>query len=184
MKVSNPLTIIAIFSGLAETLATVALIQLPPEMQKIFIYFVMAFPASIVLLFFYILYNKNTVLYAPSDYDDQKHYLEVNNIKEKASKELDSFFLEINKNGVRLTEEEIEKAKNNIEVTIEKSAHSTMSDAILDFLRDGEATPKEISNRFSITYQTANHLLRKMETKGLVVKEAAGHGLNKWRLNT
>ena len=41
MKVSNPLTIIAIFAGLAETLATVALVQLPAEIQEVFVYFVM-----------------------------------------------------------------------------------------------------------------------------------------------
>lgn len=69
MKVSNPLTIIAIFSGVAETLATVALIKLPTEIQAIFVYFVMALPAGIVLLFFFVLYFKNNVLYAPSDYD-------------------------------------------------------------------------------------------------------------------
>ena len=39
MKVSNPLTIIAIFAGLAEALATIALIKLPIEMQEKFIYF-------------------------------------------------------------------------------------------------------------------------------------------------
>ena len=52
MKVSNPLTIIAIFAGLAEALATIALIKLPIEMQEKFIYFVMAFPTLIVTLFF------------------------------------------------------------------------------------------------------------------------------------
>jgi len=52
MKVSNPLTIIAIFAGLAEALATVALVQVPVEIQRLFVYFVMAFPTLIVILFF------------------------------------------------------------------------------------------------------------------------------------
>jgi uncharacterized membrane protein YdcZ (DUF606 family) len=70
MKVSNPLTIIAIFAGLAETLATVALVKLPPEIQGVFVYFVMAFPSGIVILFFIVLFFKNTVLYAPSDFEN------------------------------------------------------------------------------------------------------------------
>lgn len=78
MKVSNPLTIIAIFAGLAEALATVALLGLPQELQKIFLIFVMAFPTLIVILFFLVLYFKNNVLYAPGDYQDPEHYLRVN----------------------------------------------------------------------------------------------------------
>ncbi|MEZ5573813.1 MAG: hypothetical protein R3E64_17635 [Halioglobus sp.] len=78
MKVNNPLTIIAIFSGLAEALATIALLGLPQELQKIFLFFVMAFPTLIVVLFFFVLYFKNTVLYAPGDYQDPEHYLRIN----------------------------------------------------------------------------------------------------------
>ena len=78
MKVSNPLTIIAIFSGLAETLATIALLGLPQELQAKFLYFVMAFPTLIVILFFIVLYFKNTVLYAPGDYQNPEHYLTIN----------------------------------------------------------------------------------------------------------
>lgn len=80
MKVSNPLTIIAIFAGLAEALATVALLGLPKELQEIFLYFVMAFPSLIVILFFIVLYFKNHVLYAPGDYQNPEHYLKVNNV--------------------------------------------------------------------------------------------------------
>ncbi|WP_339486711.1 hypothetical protein [Pseudomonas sp. EL_65y_Pfl2_R95] len=78
MKVSNPLTIIAIFAGLAEALATIALLGLPNELQEIFIYFVMAFPSLIVILFFVVLYFNNNVLYAPGDYQDPEHYLKIN----------------------------------------------------------------------------------------------------------
>src|SRR5690606_11508692 len=116
MKVSNPLTIIAIFSGLAEILATVALIQLPPEIQSIFVYFVMAFPTALVLLFFFVLYFKNTVLYAPSDYEDQAHYLEVNKIvKQNINQHLDKLFASVNAKGASLTTEDIEEFKSKIE---------------------------------------------------------------------
>lgn len=52
-KVSNPLTIIAIFAGLAEIAATVALGLIDPEIQRIFIWFVMLFPALLVISFFW-----------------------------------------------------------------------------------------------------------------------------------
>jgi hypothetical protein len=83
MKVSNPLTIIAIFAGLAEALATIALLGLPQELQEIFLYFVMVFPTLIVVLFFVVLYFKNTVLYAPGDYQVPEHYLNINRIDVK-----------------------------------------------------------------------------------------------------
>ena len=90
MKVSNPLTIIAIFAGLAEALATIALLGLPQELQGIFLYFVMAFPTLIVVLFFLVLCFNNTVLYAPGDYQVPEHYLNINRIdvKQALSSEL------------------------------------------------------------------------------------------------
>ncbi|MBF4391483.1 ArsR family transcriptional regulator, partial [Vibrio anguillarum] len=85
MKVSNPLTIIAIFSGVAECFATVALINLPQEMQAIFIYFVMFFPILIVVAFFIVLFFKPYVLYAPSDYKDEGMFLTTLKIREAVS---------------------------------------------------------------------------------------------------
>ena len=124
MKISNPLTIIAIFAGLAETLATIALVQLPSEIQNIFVYFVIAFPSGLVLLFFITLFYKNTVLYAPSDYSDQSHYLEVNMLKEKVIKnvteQVDNLFADINKSSQRLTQDEISKAKSRLKNAVNK----------------------------------------------------------------
>lgn len=103
------------FAGLAETLATVALVKLPPKIQSIFVYFVMAFPAAIALLFFFVLYFKNIVLYAPSDFENQDHYLEANEIKQSINLELDKIFSKINKDGEKLTQNEIDKTKSNVE---------------------------------------------------------------------
>lgn len=75
LKITNPLTIIAVFSGIAEAFATIALIALPIEIQHIFIWFVMAFPVLIVIAFFIILIEKPMLLYGPSDYEDQKDFL-------------------------------------------------------------------------------------------------------------
>lgn len=171
MKVSNPLTIIAIFSGLAETLATIALVRLPPEMQQIFIYFVMAFPASIVLLFFFVLYFKNTVLYAPSDYEDQAHYLEVNNIKKVLSNELDRVFSKVNAHGVLLASDEIEKLKHKIERSVDDAVPISMRESqVLSLVADG-LTMKEMSERLSIREATVHLHLQRLSDKGLITKD-------------
>jgi hypothetical protein len=75
-KISNPLTIVAIFAASAEGFATYALVNIPHDIQLIFVYFVMAFPATIILLFFLVLIFKHTVLYAPSDYKNEDMFME------------------------------------------------------------------------------------------------------------
>ena len=171
MKVSNPLTIIAIFSGVAETLATVALVKLPLETQEIFVYFVMAFPAGIVLLFFFVLYFKNNVLYAPSDYDDQSHYLEANNLKEKVAEQLEVVFNEINQQGARLTEEEVNKAKKTISKTIAKETISERQKEVLEFLKDNPSRLREVSDNFGLSMNTTKHYLMLLEQRGLVERQ-------------
>lgn len=74
-KVQNPLTIIAIFAGLAELAGTGVLIGLPLEIQRIFVWFVMGFPIGLVLSFFLVLVFKHEVLYAPSDFVDENHFV-------------------------------------------------------------------------------------------------------------
>ncbi len=76
-KVSNPLTIIAIFSSIAEVSASVVLPIVGSDMQSIFVWFVMLFPLLIVLLFFVTLNFNYKVLYAPSDFQDDKSFLHL-----------------------------------------------------------------------------------------------------------
>lgn len=97
-KINNPLTIIAIFAGLAEVAGTVALGFLAGETQQIFIWFVMLFPAVLVLLFFLTLNFNAKVLYAPSDFKDEKNFLNTLGVSknlEKIQKELKSAEKEI-----------------------------------------------------------------------------------------
>jgi len=186
MKVSNPLTIIAIFAGLAEALATIALVQLPPEIQSIFVYFVMAFPSGIVVLFFYVLYFKNTVLYAPSDYADQNHYLEANQIKESVSERIEEIFNDLNRNGTRLTKEEIDKAKSSLEESIEQSASLPRKEQILEYLQGRSATTKEISETLGIHPSYTVTLLNILLKQGAVSrqKDQNGQRNSSWSLNT
>jgi DNA-binding MarR family transcriptional regulator len=73
--VNNPLTIIAIFAALAEIAGTIALKIVTPELQGTFVWFVMGFPALLVLLFFITLNFNPKVLYAPSDFRDEENFL-------------------------------------------------------------------------------------------------------------
>lgn len=72
--IKNPLTIIAIFAGIAEISGTVVLPSLADENQAVFMWFVMLFPIYLVGLFFFVLWHKHEVLYAPSDFRDENHF--------------------------------------------------------------------------------------------------------------
>ncbi|WP_339292714.1 hypothetical protein MKY48_08585 [Paenibacillus sp. FSL W8-0187] len=76
-KVQNPLTIIAIFAGIAEIAGTGVLLGLPLDIQRIFIWFVMLFPVGLVALFFLVLLFKHKVLYAPSDFVDENNFMNL-----------------------------------------------------------------------------------------------------------
>ena len=73
--VKNPLTIIAIFAGIAEVSGTVVLPFLSEGNQSVFIWFLMFFPAILVGLFFLTLNFNHKVLYAPSDYSDEANFM-------------------------------------------------------------------------------------------------------------
>lgn len=107
-RVSNPLTVIAIFAGLAEIAGTTVLPLLQPSVQSIFIWYVMGFPALLVTLFFLTLLNKHKVLYAPSDFKDDASFLTLlEEATQKAALDLDSI------------DEHIEEAlKANTEATV------------------------------------------------------------------
>ncbi|EJK2108285.1 GntR family transcriptional regulator [Vibrio cholerae] len=186
MKVSNPLTIIAIFAGLAETLATVALIRLPSEIQAIFVYFVMAFPTCIVLLFFWILYHRNVVLYAPSDYQNQDHYLEANNLNEQITEKVDLVFEAINRNDVRVSQVEIDALKSQLTNVVSSQAMSSLSVSILDLLKDGGCTEKRLSEHFGTSRNVIRKSLHNLEDQSLVerVKVEGSIYPSTWKLKT
>lgn len=76
-SVKNPLTIIAMFAGLAEVSGAAVLPLLAEPNQKIYIWFLMIFPIFLVTLFFYTLHKKPESLYAPSDFEDEKNYMAI-----------------------------------------------------------------------------------------------------------
>jgi hypothetical protein len=76
--IKNPLTIIAIFAGIAEVSGTIVLPFISETNQLQFIYFLIIFPSLLVILFFITLNFNNKVLYAPSDYKNEDNYIRIN----------------------------------------------------------------------------------------------------------
>jgi len=76
-KVDNPLTIIAIFAGITEVAASAALPFLHQDTQLVFVWFLILFPFGLIVAFFVTLNFNTRVLYAPSDYRDDKTFLEA-----------------------------------------------------------------------------------------------------------
>jgi len=76
--IRNPLSVIAIFAGLADIAATVVLPMLKDGAQERFLWFVIVFPILLVVAFFLTLNFNPTVLYAPSDFKDEENYMRTN----------------------------------------------------------------------------------------------------------
>ncbi|GHV11408.1 hypothetical protein FACS189491_02610 [Spirochaetia bacterium] len=75
--IKNPLSIIAVFSGISEISASAVLPFISEKLQGIFIWFLIFFPIFLILLFFITLWTKHFVLYAPSDYSSDDSFLKV-----------------------------------------------------------------------------------------------------------
>jgi hypothetical protein len=75
--VRNPLTIIAIFAGLAEISGTGILPFIAQPNQATYIWFLMIFPVILVGLFFVTLNFNPKVLYSPSDFRDEENYMRI-----------------------------------------------------------------------------------------------------------
>jgi len=72
--INNPLTIIGIFAAVTELGATLVLPVLSLENQGIYLWFLMAFPVLLVVLFFATLLINHRVVYAPSDFEDESDF--------------------------------------------------------------------------------------------------------------
>jgi hypothetical protein len=73
--IRNPLTVIAIFAGLAEVSGTIVLPFIEKSLQADFLWFLMLFPALLVVAFFATLNFNRKALYAPSDFREEKNFL-------------------------------------------------------------------------------------------------------------
>lgn len=76
-KITNPMTVIAIFATLSETSAAISLPFLDNKDREIYIWFLISFPFYLLLLFFVTLNFNYRSLYAPSDFEKGKHFLKA-----------------------------------------------------------------------------------------------------------
>lgn len=76
-RITNPMTVIAIFATLSETSAAVSLPFLDNKEREIYIWFLISFPFYLLLLFFATLNFNYRSLYAPSDFEKGKHFIKV-----------------------------------------------------------------------------------------------------------
>ncbi|WP_447892697.1 hypothetical protein [Pseudomonas marginalis] len=75
--IRNPLTVISRFAAVAEISGTAVLPFIAPENQATYIWFLMLFPTLLVGTFFLTLNFNHKTLYAPSDYQNQNHFLNL-----------------------------------------------------------------------------------------------------------
>jgi DNA-binding MarR family transcriptional regulator len=88
--IKNPLTIVAIFAALAELAGTVSPATIDSTHHGEIVLFLTLFPALLVVLFFLTLWFRPWVLYAPSDFQNEKHFLDMFTEAQRASLELDA----------------------------------------------------------------------------------------------
>lgn len=112
--VRNPLSIIAIFAGLAEVSGTVVLPFIAPPIQEKFVYFLMFFPSILVVLFFITLHRRPQALYGPSDWTDQKLFANMlmsASVAEVAQKEVEEVEIKIEAEAPKDSSDEGEDTK-------------------------------------------------------------------------
>lgn len=86
-KITNPMTVIAIFAAISETSAAVSLPFLDNQDREIYIWFLISFPFYLLLLFFVTLNFNYKSLYAPSDFEKSKHFVQVIDVTSRVQKE-------------------------------------------------------------------------------------------------
>ncbi|UVM51700.1 hypothetical protein LOY38_06575 [Pseudomonas sp. B21-015] len=76
-RITTPMTIIAIFAALSETSAAVSLPFLDNKERELYVWFLISFPFYLLFLFFATLNFNYRSLYAPSDFEKEKHFIKV-----------------------------------------------------------------------------------------------------------
>ncbi|GEK16187.1 ArsR family transcriptional regulator [Aliivibrio fischeri] len=173
MKVSNLLTIIAIFAGVAEVFASGSLVLLPLEIQTIFVYFVMAFPLIIIAAFFGILVMKPHVLYAPSDFANEENFVAANGIGKALSAKVDEVVESVKRESPGLSNTALDTIRKNLKHSVKFIAEESYEQMVLDYLKSHPSngyTTSAISDLLSLNLQSVIGILTKLENDGMVVR--------------
>lgn len=148
-KVSNPLTIIAIFAALAEVNGTVAIGLVKPDLQPIFIWFIIGFPTLLILLFFLTLNFNPRVIYAPSDFRDEENF-------------------------IKTWSESFQNRKVAFEVTAKKNDIEEAKEKVHEIIKRAEefnqlpVAEKELINKANLFYNIYINKLKPLFDKGLL----------------
>jgi hypothetical protein len=89
-RITNPMTLIAIFATLSETSAAVSLPFLDDKDREVYIWFLISFPFYLLFLFFITLNFNYRSLYAPSDFEKGKHFIKVMDSAERCESSVPS----------------------------------------------------------------------------------------------
>jgi hypothetical protein len=76
-KITNPMTVIAIFAAISETSAAISLPFLDNKDREIYVWFLISFPFYLLFLFFITLNFNYRSLYSTSDFGKDKNFLKV-----------------------------------------------------------------------------------------------------------
>ena len=76
-KITNPMTVIAIFAAISEGSAAASLPFLNNEDREIYVWFLISFPFYLLFLFFITLNFNHRSLYSPSDFGKDKNFLKL-----------------------------------------------------------------------------------------------------------
>lgn len=85
-KITNPMTVIAIFAVISETSAAVSLPFLDHHDRAIYVWFLISFPFYLLFLFFITLNFNHRSLYSPSDFCNDKNFLKAIDNNERDNK--------------------------------------------------------------------------------------------------
>jgi hypothetical protein len=146
-RVSNPLTIIAIFAGLAEVAGTVSIKLVSPDLQHIFVWFIMVFPVFLVLLFFFTLNFNSEKLYAPSDFRNDESFLSTLKEKQRVIVDLEAINMRLEE-AKRSIVEEAEKIAGAVQENERRSIMKLVTQELKQIQEQVEIAKKSASNIF------------------------------------
>lgn len=169
-RVANPLSVVGVFSGLAEVSAVSVLPFLSENMQAIFINYVIWFPVLIVLCFFLTLNFNNSVLYAPSDYANEKIFLELIKIKQRAKKSAE-------------VSPELNVISENIGHVISLASSSNKYVGFLKLLEAGPLSTKQVAIEAYTSVSNASKRLADLRDQDMV-KSFVKENETYWQLHT
>lgn len=143
--VKNPLTVIAIFASTAEVSGTAILPFLDSNNQSTYLWFLMLFPVVLILMFFITLNKNHRVLYAPSDFLNQDHFVDIlknNTINDSLSKIGDAITQQLASKGTTVTNELHSINFDHYKIESDKNFRNTQAEIVRSIksqrIKDGQ----------------------------------------------